>query len=116
MELLAFSVGLLAVLGLGLSAGALLAEAGVLVPFWQAQKPEAFLDWYRENASRLLGFFGPLEAAGGCPLAHARYGLLARNRTFGDRASSVLDCLSFPSIPVPGITRERPDRWGVFIF
>ena len=65
MQGLASVVGILAVASLGLSAGALLAEAGVLVPFWRAQAPEAFLAWYREHASRLLGFFGPLEAASG---------------------------------------------------
>lgn len=65
MELLVSSLGLLAVLALGLAAGAVLAEACVLVPFWRAQKPQAFFDWYRENATRLLGFFGPLEAASG---------------------------------------------------
>ncbi len=65
MEQLVFTSGLLAVLVLGLSAGALLAEAGVLVPSWRAQTPEAFLDWYRDNAGRLLRFFGPLEAASG---------------------------------------------------
>jgi hypothetical protein len=55
----------LAVVGLGLSAGALLAEAGVLVPFWRSLEPAAFLAWYRQNAARLLRFFGPLEVATG---------------------------------------------------
>jgi hypothetical protein len=50
-----------AVLALGLSAGALLAEAGVLVPMWRGMAPAAFLSWYREHAALLLGFFGPLE-------------------------------------------------------
>ena len=63
MEPLAFVAGVLAVLALGLSAGALLAEAGVLVPMWRAQDPAAFLSWYRDHASLLLKFFGPLEVA-----------------------------------------------------
>jgi hypothetical protein len=50
-----------AVAALGLAAGAVLAEARVLVPFWQSQRPEAFLAWYREHGGLLLRFFGPLE-------------------------------------------------------
>jgi hypothetical protein len=51
---------LLATIALGLSAGALLAEGAVLVPFWRSLQPESFLAWYRENAALLLRFFGPL--------------------------------------------------------
>ena len=61
----AFAIGVLAVVSLGLAAGALLAEACVLVPFWRAQKPESFLGWYKQHAGLLLRFFGPLEAASG---------------------------------------------------
>ena len=71
MESIASALGLLTVLVLGLSAGALLAEAAILVPFWRAQQPEAFLVWYRENASRLLGFFGPLEVVSGVSVVAA---------------------------------------------
>ncbi len=52
---------LLAAAALGLSAGALLTEGAVLVPFWRSLPPDSFLDWYRENGARLLRFFGPLE-------------------------------------------------------
>ena len=52
---------LLAAGGLGLSAGALLAEGGVLVPAWRSMAPDDFLSWYRHNAGLLLRFFGPLE-------------------------------------------------------
>ena len=52
---------LLAVLALGLSAGALVAEGAVLVPFWRSLQPESFLAWYRQHATLLLRFFGPLE-------------------------------------------------------
>ena len=51
----------LAVLALGLSAGALVAEGAVLVPFWRSLQPESFLAWYRQHATLLLRFFGPLE-------------------------------------------------------
>jgi hypothetical protein len=61
----AFAIGVLAVVFLGLSAGALLAEACVLVPFWRAENPESFLRWYKQHASLLLRFFGPLEAVSG---------------------------------------------------
>lgn len=57
------ALALLSTVALGLSAGALVAEAGVLVPLWRAQRPEEFLAWYRVNAALLAGFFGPLEIA-----------------------------------------------------
>ena len=50
-----------AAISLGLTAGALLAEALVLVPFWQTLQAQAFLVWYRDNGGLLLRFFGPLE-------------------------------------------------------
>jgi prepilin-type processing-associated H-X9-DG protein len=52
---------MLAALGLGLSAGAMLAEAAVLVPYWRSLPAEQFLRWYGQNADRLVRFFGPLE-------------------------------------------------------
>ena len=55
------AITVLAAVGLGLSAGALLAEGAVLVPFWRSLEPEEFLRWYRHHASLLLRFFGPLE-------------------------------------------------------
>ena len=51
----------LTVVVLGVTAGALLAEAVILVPFWQSIEAPAFLAWYKLNAARLLRFFGPLE-------------------------------------------------------
>ena len=53
----------MAVTALGLTAGALLAEGAVLVPFWRSVPPERFLAWYKDNAARLQNFFGPLEIA-----------------------------------------------------
>ena len=61
MESIATGALFLAAIALGLSAGALLAEGAVLVPFWRSQQPESFLAWYREHAALLLRFFGPLE-------------------------------------------------------
>ncbi|MFT4572430.1 MAG: hypothetical protein ACI8TX_003278 [Hyphomicrobiaceae bacterium] len=44
-----------------MASGALLAEGGLLVPFWQSLEPAEFLRWYQRNASLLLRFFTPLE-------------------------------------------------------
>lgn len=63
MEFLAHAFAFLAVIGLGLMTGALLAEAAVLVPFWSSSPPEDFLLWYRKHAALLQNFFGPLEVA-----------------------------------------------------
>ena len=63
MEVAAHGTALLAAISLGLSAGALVAEGSVLVPFWRGMQPEAFLAWYRKHADLLLRFFGPLEIA-----------------------------------------------------
>ncbi len=51
----------LAVVALGLSAGAVLTEGAVLIPSWRSLRPEAFLAWYREHAALLTRFFGTLE-------------------------------------------------------
>jgi hypothetical protein len=68
---MASTLVLLAVVALGLSAGAVLAEGAVLVRFWRSLQPEAFLAWYRQHAVLLLRFFGSLEvvAAGLAVLA-----------------------------------------------
>lgn len=57
------ALGWAAVASLGVYAGAMLTEAGVLVPFWRALAPEDFLRWYAANATRLNRFFGPLTIA-----------------------------------------------------
>ena len=43
------AVGILATMALGVAAGAMLAEGAVLVPWWRAMPPEAFLRWYADN-------------------------------------------------------------------
>src|SRR5262245_32326627 len=53
----------LAVVALGLSAGAVVAEGAILIPFWRSLEPAAFLAWYHQHARLLLWFFGPLEVA-----------------------------------------------------
>lgn len=51
---------LVAVCALGLLAGAMLTEAGILVPYWGTLEAPVFHAWYRANAARLVAFFGPL--------------------------------------------------------
>jgi hypothetical protein len=63
MEEIASAAALLAVVALGLSAGALVTEGAVLLPFWRSLEPAQFLDWYGRHATLLLRFFGPLEGA-----------------------------------------------------
>ncbi len=53
----------LTVVVLGIAAGALIAEAFILVPMWRSMEASAFLAWYELNAERLLRFFGSLEVA-----------------------------------------------------
>jgi hypothetical protein len=53
----------LAVLALGIAAGAMLAEEMVLVPYWQSLPASEFLRWFAANEPRLVAFYGPLEFA-----------------------------------------------------
>jgi hypothetical protein len=56
-------IDVLAVIALGLAAGAMLTEAAVLVPYWRSLPPQAFLDWYAAHAALLFRFYGTLEIA-----------------------------------------------------
>jgi hypothetical protein len=47
----------------GIFAGAQLAEACLLVPYWQSLAPAAFHVWYVANDRRLVAFFAPLTIA-----------------------------------------------------
>ena len=86
MESVATSLTLLAVVALGVSAGALIAEGAVLVPFWRSLAPADFLAWYGEHAGLLLRFFGPLEiAAAGLALC-----ALGANSVFGTAGTGCL--------------------------
>lgn len=46
---------------LGLSAGAMLTEAVILVPYWRSLPASDFLEWFGDNEARLHGFFAPLQ-------------------------------------------------------
>ena len=51
----------LAAIALGLSAGAMLTEAVVLVGHWRSAPPEEFLEWFRRYEPTLVVFFGSIE-------------------------------------------------------
>ena len=57
------SVSVLAVVLLGVTAGAMLAEAAILVPYWRSLAPAHCFDWYSANASLLVDLYSPLEIA-----------------------------------------------------
>jgi hypothetical protein len=65
MAILCEALRWLTVVVLGLYAGSMLTEGGVLVPFWRSLPPAEFLRWYAANAERLNSFFGALTAAAG---------------------------------------------------
>ncbi|HYB98961.1 MAG TPA: DUF1772 domain-containing protein [Candidatus Limnocylindrales bacterium] len=54
---------LLAAAAVGLFAGAMLTEAGVLVPYWRSLGAAEFYAWYAANDERLFSFFGSLTVA-----------------------------------------------------
>ena len=92
---------LLAVATQGVMAGALFVEGAVLVPFWRSLPAPAFLDWYREHASLLMGFYAPLEiAATAATIVAAIAGWLAGTPGAAYLAAasalSVLILVSFP--------------------
>jgi hypothetical protein len=92
-------VAVLAVVALGLAAGAVLTEAVALVPFWRALPPESFLAWFRENTTRLFNFFAPLEIVA-TVLAIAA-AVLARARGHAGAASLVLGAVLAVLVLVP---------------
>jgi hypothetical protein len=57
---------------MGISAGASLAEAAVMVPFWKEMGSGEFYDWYSANHVRLVDFYSPLQilSAVGAVLAY----------------------------------------------
>ena len=62
MVLLCDVLRYLAAAALGIFAGAMLTEAGVLVTFWRSLAPAEFLRWYAANAQRLLAYFSPVTS------------------------------------------------------
>jgi hypothetical protein len=87
------SVALVAATVLGLSAGAMLAEGVVLVPYWRALPPRDFLDWFGANEPRLFAFYGPLEIAGAV-LTMVAAGLCAVRRRPGRGLLAVAGALA----------------------
>ncbi|HTF69774.1 MAG TPA: hypothetical protein VK638_44565, partial [Edaphobacter sp.] len=73
---------LIAVVALGLMAGSLVAEGGVLVPVWRSLQPDAFLIWYKQYAALLQNVFGPMEVVTSV-LAVASAGLSWFNQSRG---------------------------------
>ena len=69
-----------AVIALGVSAGAMLAEGAVLVPYWRSLPAGDFLRWFADNEPRLVAFYGPLEIAAAALtlVAAAVYGARSR--------------------------------------
>jgi len=55
--------GNFAVIVSGLSSGAMLTVAMVVVPFWRSISATEFLTWFAANADRMQFYFGPLQLA-----------------------------------------------------
>jgi len=60
----------------------MLAEAAVLVPYWQSLSATEFFEWYSSNASRLVDFYTPLEV-GSAIAALARALMVSRGSRRG---------------------------------
>ena len=69
--------------GLALFAGALLAEAMVLVPMWRALQPEEFFRMHAAHAHRLYKFFAPLTASATCLAVVAAFTSVASGHSGG---------------------------------
>ncbi|MCE9597470.1 MAG: DUF1772 domain-containing protein [Spirochaetia bacterium] len=54
-------LGILTVAVLGLTSGAMLTEAVIIVPFWLGLTPTEFYTWYAKNQAALVNFYSPLE-------------------------------------------------------
>lgn len=54
-------IGFITVLVLGVTAGAMLTEAAIIVPFWLSISPPEFFDWYAKNQAALVNYYSPLE-------------------------------------------------------
>ncbi|MBN8723014.1 MAG: DUF1772 domain-containing protein [Acidobacteria bacterium] len=52
------------VIFLGLSAGAMLTEAVLFVPYWKKMPAQDFLAWFRNNEPHLVSFFGTSQILG----------------------------------------------------
>jgi hypothetical protein len=54
-------IGFITVLILGVTTGAMLTEAAIIVPFWLSLSPSEFFDWYAKNQAALVNYYSPLE-------------------------------------------------------
>ena len=61
MNLITKIAELLTILVLGLTAGAMLTEAIIIVPFWLSLSSTEFFDWYAKNQATLVNYYSPLE-------------------------------------------------------
>jgi hypothetical protein len=61
LHLLTKISGFITVLILGVTAGAMLTEAAIIVPFWLSLSPPEFFDWYAKNQAALVNYYSPLE-------------------------------------------------------
>jgi len=91
----------LAAAALGIHAGAMLTEGGVLVPVWRRMAPADFLHWYAAHHGRLYRFFAPvtavaLLAAVGAAAAAVRAGHPGRRWTVAAAVLMVAVALMFP--------------------
>jgi hypothetical protein len=86
-------VAVLAVGALGVCAGAMLAEATLLVPYWRDLPPDDFLRWFAANEPRLTAFYGPLEVAAAV-LAIAAAGMAAVRRRSTTRPLAIAALLA----------------------
>lgn len=48
---------------LGLTAGAMLTEASIIVPFWLRLNPDEFFTWYTKNQASLVDYYTLLEVS-----------------------------------------------------
>ncbi len=61
MKTLTHLITIITVITLGLSSGAMLTEAVVLVGYWRSLPPQEFLNWFKSNEPLLTSFFGTLQ-------------------------------------------------------
>lgn len=90
MKLFAAALPFLAAAALALFVGALLTEAMVLVPLWQALPPPEFFTLHAAHAHRLYAFFAPLTvSATVLAVAAAATALTAATTDRSQRGASV---------------------------
>jgi hypothetical protein len=80
-----YEVRVVAAMGLGLLAGALLTEAAVLVPYWRTLSSRAFVELHQGVAPRLYAYFAPVTSGAVLvALASAVWAVLSGPESTGD--------------------------------